>query len=204
MLSSRDEDMVSSSLLHKNDKHKEILLIYSRETDAFKEVVINFKKILTAAYGSGIHDIYELDEKCVNPQQWIADKFCNDGVKIILFLNISASVLAKHNFQLNLTNPHAFDNLFPYSLQLLRSDPNRTYHNLYVVSVSTVSTDCVQFQFLNSLTRYVFPQHTDQFLNDLYMCNHNVNKYLIETFKSSCEQYLREVRDTFKNEINTV
>lgn len=199
---SRDDDMVNPNLGHKEHKDRQILLIYPRECEVFQEVVTNFKKMLLGIHSSHIYDIYELDEKCSNPQNWIEDKFKESSVKIILFLNMTASLLNKHDFKLEYKNPHAFDNLFPYALQLTRSYANIAYHNLFVVSVVT---DFTEFQFLNPLTRYTFPQHTIKLLNDLDVPQHDNNKLLIETFNASCECYASEIsrwdysRDIIKN-----
>lgn len=190
MIVPRDEDMVISNGVQEKSKDTQILLLYPRECEAFQEVVMNFKKMLSEIDGCHIYDIYKLDDKCLNPQKWIEDKFKDSRVKTILFLNMTASLLIKHDFKLQYKNPHAFDNLFPYALQLIRSYPDITYHNLFIVSVAA---DFPEFQFLNPLTRYIFPQHTNKLLNDLHMPDQANNKLLIETFNTSCEQYSSEI-----------
>lgn len=137
--------------------------------------------------------LYELDRKCQNPRKWLEEKLTDENIRIILFLNY-ASAFALHR---KYKQPHCFDFLFTYSLQFLRSDLRRSYHNLYVVQV--MDKDLRDFQFLNALARYKLLQHASFFLHNLGIStNENAAldlRQICNEYNDSCdmERYLQDV-----------
>lgn len=124
--------------------------------------------------------MYELDRKCVDPKRWLQEKLRDDTVKIILLLNVASAYARDRNYVYK--TPHCFDFLFPYALQLLQSYEQRSYHNLY--KVLTPGADLEQFRFINTLTVYTIPQHTDDLL-----CQLNIDQRESEDFKNECNAY---------------
>lgn len=135
-----------------------------------------------------IYDLYELDAKCLDPPKWLHDKFADDNMKIILFLNLCASVFYSEKYAPTYKSPHCFDRLFPYSLQLLRSDTRKTYHNLYVIQITTISLP--QFRLLNPFTRYTVPEHIRNVLMDMGI--NSPGETLTNNFKGACQAYVEE------------
>lgn len=116
----------------------------------------------------------------MDPKRWLQDKLRDDTVKIILLLNVASTYACDRNFVYK--TPHCFDFLFPYALQLLQSYEQRSYHNLY--KVLTPGADPEQFRFVNTLTEYSVPQHTDDLL-----CELDVHCRESDDFRSECNAY---------------
>lgn len=128
--------------------------------------------------------MYELDQKCLAPEKWLQDKLRDDNVKIILVLNVASVYACDKNYVYG--TPHCFDFLFPYALKLLKSYEQRSYHNLY--KVLTPEANSEKFRFINTLTEFNLPQHTDDFLSELRIPAQECENYK-DDFNNECNAY---------------
>lgn len=128
--------------------------------------------------------LYDLDQKCLEPRRWLQQKLRDDNVKIILLVNIAAGFTVNRNAAYK--KPHCFDFLFRYALLLLDMDEQRSYHNLY--KVVTPEGNEEEFKYLNTLTAYNVPQHTEELLQVLRIDCEELSGF-VNDFKGECNVY---------------
>lgn len=103
---------------------------------------------------------------------------------MILLLNIASAYACDKRYVYRMS--HCFDSLFPYTIQLLQSYEQRSYHNLY--KVLSPETNPEEFRFINTLTVYYLPQHTTDLVTELQITSPETQER-IEVLINECCQY---------------
>ncbi|KAL0267155.1 UNVERIFIED_CONTAM: hypothetical protein PYX00_009504 [Menopon gallinae] len=164
-------------LLTLTDRPKpEVLLIYTRESAPFMELMVCLRRVLDKICKCQVYDCFDPDmwnEISQDPEGWVHALIVERQAKVIIVASEVAAIrhrsLMGEYPELSYKSPHPFDNLFLYALKILRDGMDEdSYKNHFVVTFDGFTETKNVLEYFNPYARFVLPKHLSKLFEHLH------------------------------------
>lgn len=154
----------------------EVLLVYSRESPPFMELVACLRRVLDKICKCQVYDYFDPElwnDVSEDPRGWVHALVVERQAKVVIVASEVAAI--RHRSLMSevperaYKTPHPFDHLFLYAMKLLRDGKDEdSYKNHFVVTFDGYTENSHLLEYFNPYTRFVLPKHLNKLFEHLH------------------------------------